>query len=98
MTAMDDSGADLIRQAIACGEFEKAQALWNSYAATLCTGIHRGVIPKTGLRPARELLEWARFSILCARAHAQSRLNTIHAAQQYGAARPVEPMRVRAKL
>jgi hypothetical protein len=39
---------------------------------------------------AGELLDWAKRFALCAQAHAQKRLNTIHAARQYGP-EPIPP-------
>jgi hypothetical protein len=44
---------------------------------------------------AREFLDWAKRVALCARAQAQQRLITIHAARQYGSqpSRPLSSLR-----
>jgi hypothetical protein len=47
---------------------------------------------------AREFLDWARRVVLCVRAQAQNRLNTIHVAKQYGAPPPLPPPSLRTRL
>ena len=72
-----------IRQAVASGEFQKAQLLWNGYAARLCEELRNGPVSEARLVEVRELVEWSRRVVLCARAHAQSRLDSMLVAQTY---------------
>jgi hypothetical protein len=78
----------LIRRAVSAGEFGKASALWETYAEQVAGEIRGGICPETRLAQMRELMEWTRGVVTCARAHAQLRLNTrrmkLHAATIYG--------------
>jgi len=73
-----------IRRAIASGEIQKATALWNVYAASLEEELRNGSLTARRMEEARELVEWSRITVLCARAHAQGRINSLHIALQYG--------------
>lgn len=73
-----------IRAAVASGEFSKARLLWEQYGKEFHADVLRGPIPQSRLTEARELAEWTRMAALCARAHAQDRLNRIAVAQKYG--------------
>ena len=74
-----------IRDAIACGEFHKAQELWSEYMAFLRGELRRGALTPAQMDEARELLDWARVSVLCSRAHLQNRLRSFEVAGAYGA-------------
>ena len=80
---MDSHPTEPIRQAVASGEFQKAQLLWDGYAALLCEELRHGSVPEARLAEARELVEWTRRVVMCARAHAQSRLDSMLVAQTY---------------
>ena len=72
-----------LRHAIACGEYETAQSLWESFTAATLQEISSGVCPAARLTETRELIAWARQQAVCYRAQAQNQLNTLHVAQQY---------------
>jgi hypothetical protein len=84
-----------IRRAISSGEIQKAAALWDGYAASLEEELRNGSFTAGRLEEARELVEWSRITVLCARAHAQGRLNSMHAAHQYGSSNPGGPALIR---
>lgn len=73
-----------IRNAVASGEFSRARLLWEDYGQEFRAGILSGPMPQSGLTEARELSEWTRMTALCARAHAQAKLNQIAVARKYG--------------
>ena len=85
---MDGHLTEPIRQAIASGEYQKAQLLWDGYAALLREEMPKGSVTEARLAEVRELVEWSRRMVLCARAHAQSRLDSMRdsmrVAQAYG--------------
>ena len=81
----DSSLTEPIRRAVASGEFRKAQALWEDHARQLRQEIRGGTFSKEKLAETRELAEWCSITALCARAHAQTRLNQIAVARRYGA-------------
>ena len=72
-----------IRNAAASGEFSKARLLWEDYGRQFRADILRGPVPQSRLAEARELYEWTRMVALCARAHAQAKLNQIAVAGKY---------------
>jgi hypothetical protein len=72
-----------IRKAVASGEFPKARLLWEEYGESFRTDRLRGPLPLSRLAEARELAAWTRMAALCARAHAQARLNQIAVARKY---------------
>jgi hypothetical protein len=78
-----DPRTDPIRRAAASGEFRKAQTLWEDHARQLREEIRSGTFSSEKLAQTRELAEWCRITALCARSHAQSRLNRIAVAQRY---------------
>jgi hypothetical protein len=82
-----------IRKAVASGEFPKARLLWEEYGETFRADRSRGPLRLSRLAEARELAEWTRMATLCARSHAQAKLNHIAVAQKYGC--PVERRRTR---
>jgi hypothetical protein len=81
-----------LRSAASAGEFGKASALWEAYAEQVAGEIRAGTCGETRLAQMRELIEWTRGVVTCARAHAQLRINTrrtkLHAAAIYG--RPLQ--------
>jgi hypothetical protein len=80
-----DARTEPIRRAVASGEFGKAQALWEDYAGRLAEEVRSGTFSSAKLEATRELAEWCRVTALCARSHAQGRLNRMAIARQYGA-------------
>jgi hypothetical protein len=78
-----DPRTEPIRRAVASGEFHKAQALWEENARQLRQALRNGTFSKEKLAETRELAEWCRITAMCARAHAQARLNRIAVARRY---------------
>ncbi len=76
------------RGAVSSGEFQRASQLWNDYTAERLVEARRGCGDK--LPEMRELMEWTRTVVVCARAHAlrnlRTRLTEVHAACAYGRA------------
>lgn len=79
-----------IRQAVNSGEFGRAQLLWRECSAALAEELTRGHISNARLEEVgemlaevRELTEWSRMVVLCARAHLQDQLNGMHVAREY---------------
>jgi hypothetical protein len=91
---MDSGRTEGIRRAVAAGDWPAVLRLWEPYAAGILHEIRRGTCTHARMAEAGALLDWAKRFALCARAHAQNRLNTIHAAKQYGG----EPILPRASL
>ena len=81
--SMDTARTDDLRRAVASGDWHAVSRLWDSYAAGILEEIGRGTCTRARLSEAGEFLAWAKRVALCARAHAQYRLNTMHAARQY---------------
>ena len=63
------------REAVASGEFHRAQQLWNAYTAQFQEEVKQGRLSEARLQQVRELIEWSRSIALCARTHVQARLN-----------------------
>jgi hypothetical protein len=72
-----------IRQAVNSGEFRRAQLLWKECAAGLAEELSSGRLTEARLSEVRELVEWSRTVVLCARAHLQDQLNGLHVAREY---------------
>ncbi len=72
-----------IRQAVNSGEFERAQLLWSQCVAGLAEDLRSGSLNETRLKEVRELVEWSRVVILCARAHLLDQINSLHVAGEY---------------
>jgi hypothetical protein len=85
---MDSEAHARIRRAVSAGEFGKASALWDTYAEQVAGEIRSRGCPEVRLAQMRDLIEWTRSAVTCARAHAQLRINTrrtkLHAASIYG--------------
>jgi len=73
-----------IREAVASGEFERAQELWNTYVVQLQEELQRGAFSSRQLEEVRRLMDWCRGVALCTRLHAQDRLNSLLVAAEYG--------------
>jgi hypothetical protein len=77
-----------IRSAVSAGEFGQASALWEIHAQQVADAAGGGSCSAAELAQMRELIEWTRSVVSCARAHAQLRLNArrtkLHAASIYG--------------
>ena len=89
---MDGHLTEPIRQAVASGDFQEAQLLWNGYADLLRQEMPKGSVTPARLEEVRELVEWSRRVVLCAHAHAQNRLDSMRdsmrVAQVYSRPRP----------
>jgi hypothetical protein len=76
------------RGAVSSGEFQRASQLWNDYAAECLIAARGGCGDK--LPEMRDLMEWTRTVVVCARAQAlrnlRTRLTEVHAADAYGRA------------
>ena len=91
---MEPDRATEVRNAVASGDFERAHGLWDEYVTYLQDELRRGSLTRAQLEEARELFEWARLTVLCARAHIQHRLNTLRVAEAYGEPLPSEARRI----
>jgi hypothetical protein len=80
---MNSAQTAAIRHAVACGEFGRVISLWNEYASQLQGEISRGACTRARMEEARALVEWSRRTVARARAHAQSRLDSLRVAEQY---------------
>jgi hypothetical protein len=80
---MNTGRTDKIRKAVASGDWQAALRFWEEYAAGIRKEISCGACSHARLSEARNFLDWAGRMVLCARAHAQNRLNTNYAAGRY---------------
>jgi hypothetical protein len=84
---MDRNFPDLIRNAIASDELEKAQSLWEEYAGWLGKKLDHHLLSKGRLSEAGELVEWARQMTLAQKAHLGNSVNdlatSVHIEQAY---------------
>jgi hypothetical protein len=80
---MPPRALESIRQAVSSGEFGRAQDLWKECAAGLAEDLSNGCLTEARLKEVREMVEWSRTVVLCARAHLQKRLNSLHVAREY---------------
>jgi len=81
---MQNASNDAIRQAMASGQFQLAERLWNGYMTRLKEELRRGSLTQDAVDEAGELLRWSRTTVLCIRAHAQARLGSLRIAGAYG--------------
>jgi len=85
---MDSEIQARLRCAVSAGELGKASAVWETYGQQMADAIRGGTCSAAELAQMREIIEWTRSAITCARGHAQLRLNTqrtkLHAASIYG--------------
>lgn len=72
-----------IRQAVASGEFDRAQLLWNECVAALAEALRNRTLSNARLREVRALAEWSRIVVLCERVRLQDLLNGLHVAIEY---------------
>ncbi len=74
-----------IREAVAGARYSRAAGLWKDYAAEVSAEVSAGSAAR--LPEMRELIEWTRVTVTCARAQAlrnhSARLMEIHAAGAY---------------
>jgi len=80
---METGRTEEIRKAVAAGDWRTVLRLWDAYATGILDEIGRGTCTRARMAEAGALLDWAKRSALCARAHLQTRLDRIHAARQY---------------
>ena len=57
--------------------------MWRECSAALAEELTNGHLTKARLAEVRELMEWSRMVVLCARAHLQDRVNSLHVAREY---------------
>jgi hypothetical protein len=74
---------DRIRDAVASGEFAKAQALWVELGDRLRSELAVHPLPAARLQETRELLAWCRTMALTDRARCQQRLNQLAISSRY---------------
>ena len=72
-----------IRQAVICGEFDRAQLLWNECAGGLYEELSNGYLSEARLSEVRELVVWSRIVVLCERTHLLHQVNSLHVAGEY---------------
>ena len=83
MTTMQPFSLEPLRQAVCSGDFERAQLLWNECAACLADELSGRRLSEARLAEVRELVEWSRNVVSCARAQMQNRINSLHVAGEY---------------
>jgi hypothetical protein len=98
MTPIDKLPETRVREAVASGEFHRAQQLWNAYMVQLEEEIRQGTFSTTKLAQVRDLMEWSRGVALCARLHAQDRLNRVLIAAKYGSPRVTAQPTIRVSI
>jgi len=83
---MPDPLAEQIRAAVIEARYSEAASLWNDYAAEVSAELSAG--SRVRLPEMRELIEWTRVTVTCARAQLlrtySARLMEIRAADAYG--------------
>jgi hypothetical protein len=92
---------EAIRQAVNAGEFGRAQLLWRECSGALAAELTRGHLTTARqgevrelLSEVRELTEWSRMVVLCARVRLQNRLNSLHVAREYETPTPARRQRI----
>jgi len=88
---MPDPLIEPIRQAVAGGQFQLAERLWNRYAGKLKEDFRAGLLTAEALAEAGELVAWSRLHARRLCAHAQARLSSIRIAGAYGDAAQLPP-------
>lgn len=83
MTTARPISLDLIRQAVMCGEFSRAQLLWSDCVTALAAELSNGGLSEARLAEVGELVAWSRSVVLSERAHLLRRLNCLHVAGEY---------------
>jgi hypothetical protein len=81
---MDAGRTNEMRQAVAAGDWPTVLRLWEAYAAGILQEISHRTCTRERMAEAGEFLDWAQRFALCSRAQAQTSLDRIHAAKQYG--------------
>ncbi len=83
---MPETLAAQIREAVSGRRYAQATHLWNAYAAEVSAEIRGGSAAR--LPEMRELVEWSRVTVTCARSQLMrvyaTRLAEMHAAETYG--------------
>jgi hypothetical protein len=74
---------DSVRQAINCGEFPRAQQLWQDCVADLTEELNTGTLTGARVKEVDELVKWSRNVVLSERAHLLDQLNRLHVAGEY---------------
>lgn len=75
--------AAYIREAIAGEDYEKALAQWNTYTHQIEQAIEAGILSPDQMGELRELFEWSRTVLLCAREHLRDRCRSLDAVGAY---------------
>jgi hypothetical protein len=98
MTNMKQLPLEPIRQAVNCGEFDRAQLLWNQCVTGLEEELSGHRLSEARLAEVRELVEWSRTVVLCERVRLQNRLDRLQAdlrvAEEYELAVPLPTHRL----
>ena len=99
MRAVENQRIGVIRQAVACGDFQRALPLWKDYAARLRLELSRGSLSRAEMEETGRLVAWSREVALCTRARALDQLNSLRVAAQYAEPnRPETPRLIRINL
>lgn len=75
-----------IREAIAAQDYALALRLWNAYVSQVRQELNDRSFPAERMAELRELFEWGRNALLCARSQNQDHLNAIHVVAAYTSA------------
>ena len=74
---------DAIRYSIERGDFLRAAVLWEEWSRELPARIASGEADQAEWTRAKELYQWSRDVVLCARSGFLDHLNTLHAVEAY---------------
>ena len=83
MKDREKSLEDRIRNAVAAGDFAKANALWVELGDRLRCEMAGCPVPAARLRQVRELIAWCRTMAIVDRARCQQRLNQLAISSLY---------------
>jgi hypothetical protein len=76
---------DRIRYLTERGDFPRAAALWEEWSHEFATRIAAGQVDEAEWKQTADLYRWSKDVLLCARTGYLGQLNTLHAAEAYGA-------------
>jgi hypothetical protein len=80
---MSTNRTDVIRSAIACGDFVEARRLWEIYAEDLQQAIVAGRCTADMMTEAGDLIEWAKLNAQSLRMHGLSRIYEARATEAF---------------
>jgi hypothetical protein len=83
MTNPEEPLEEHIREAMAAGDYTKANSLWIELGSRMGDELAAGRIPSARLRHTLELIEWCRTAALIGRARCEKQLNQLGVSSRY---------------